>query len=241
MLGTVTSKTLAWVAIDKAGKPVRTRAGRLIMTTKRSRSNNTPLSDSSPGYKYGPVRAQFPAALILQVQPATDQGDPATCPCGCGSAPGKKARFSIGHDARYKGQLVRAFAAQADIVLIDNEGAVQVVPAAEIPQYASRFSTNNHDWARATVRGAERLHKVAEAKARKAAEPKAPKQPKVATKPESEQAPESASDPRIGRSEVIKVGRWDKQATVVAVHDDTLEYEYEDKSGESHRVTRRAS
>jgi hypothetical protein len=45
--------------------------------------------------------------------------EPGDCPCGCGQKPkGKKAEYAMGHDARYRGKLIRAFLTGTDVAIV---------------------------------------------------------------------------------------------------------------------------
>lgn len=96
-------------------------------------------TDSSAGLSHGGVRLEHMTDLILQVS----DGD---CPCGCAEAPDRdKAVFRMGHDARLKGKLARAGAADVQVVIVD---ALRNVREITSPiEYASRFTSAKFDWA----------------------------------------------------------------------------------------------
>lgn len=69
-----------------------------------------PEHDSTPG-----VAHLDPSKVVLYVN-RTEEGRDG-CPCGCGEFPeGEKAIFRMGHDARLRGKLIRAFLMGVSIV-----------------------------------------------------------------------------------------------------------------------------
>lgn len=73
-----------------------------------------PSDDSSPGH-----RTVDPRHVVLFVNEQTGDGARLGCPCGCGEFPrGKNATFQMGHDARYRGILIRAHLSGTGIVRI---------------------------------------------------------------------------------------------------------------------------
>lgn len=69
-----------------------------------------PAKESSPGLK-------TPGQLTLLVK--VDEDGRESCPCGCGEFPeGKKAKFLMGHDARYRGKLIRAHLTDTPVEIV---------------------------------------------------------------------------------------------------------------------------
>lgn len=65
--------------------------------------------------------ARKEGAVILSVAQRAD-GTPG-CPCGCEGIPGEGSTFMMGHDARYRGKLIRAHLTDTPVVLVCPGGA----------------------------------------------------------------------------------------------------------------------
>lgn len=183
-----------------------------------------PRDDSSAGYANGGVRIAHIRAVILET--VAPEGTQALCPCGCAEPPkGKKATFGMGHDARLKGKLARAFAGNCEIVLTDASKNVHEV--LEPLQFAKRFNSDKHDWPVEIQASADR----------------AASKSGVRSKDDADRAVlQKALDPQVGLTKLLKIGRWERTGTVLAVYDEggTVVYEYSDAKGVTHRVSQGA-
>lgn len=192
------------------------RTGKKTKMVRFNTAAYDPRADSSFGYSNGGVRVAHPSALILEVV-----GSPEVrlCPCGCAEAPRTKTGvFMMGHDARLRGKLARALAGGSTVVLTD--ASHTVVEELKPTDYASRFSTAKLDWSQAVTDSAAKAStSSARADAEKAVLAK-------------------ALGPQVGDTKLLRIGRWDKTGSVVAVYDEsgTVVYEYVDGKGETHRV-----
>lgn len=135
------------------------------------------------------------------------------CACGCGDAPsGRKAKFCMGHDARLKGVLTRAYSAGLDIALIEETtGSAEVL---EPLDYAERFSTPKVDWRKLVTDAAAKIAQ------RRGSIDKRASERKVLERAVTDGA--------------IKTGRWDKTDSVAAIYalpDGAYEVEYVDEVG----------
>lgn len=94
----------------------------------------TPVQDSTPGLK-----TQDPRSVVLAwVEHVTEDGGILEgCPCGCESFPrNAKSKFVIGHDARFKGILIRAHLTGTSIRYFDI--ATQELVTPENPMHIAR-------------------------------------------------------------------------------------------------------
>lgn len=111
-------------------------------------SKYDPTADSSPDAAPA-VRANYPRDLILVL-------DHNACECGCGELPsGKRSRFRQGHDARIRGMLIRAAAASARVVTVDEaNGHTTTYDPIE---YAATLDTETHRLSEQVQRGVQRI------------------------------------------------------------------------------------
>lgn len=89
-----------------------------------------PTDDSSPGY-----RTVDPRRVVLQIAVDESRGtvEGQGCPCGCGEFPvGPKATFKMGHDARLRGKLIRAYLMGVEIRELYSDGRDLVSTAEEV-------------------------------------------------------------------------------------------------------------
>lgn len=90
-----------------------------------------PVDDSTPGF-----RTVDPRRVVL-AQVTNDQR--VGCPCGCQGYPlGTKAIFSMGHDARLRGKLIRAHLMGVEIVY--------VVDGTQVPAQTAMKVAEQFDW-----------------------------------------------------------------------------------------------
>ena len=99
-----------------------------------------PRPDSSPETEH--LRRLYPTALVI-VQ--------AGCNCGCGGPVGRKSKFQPGHDAKLKGKLQRAHAAEAQVLLVGEDGSMLPVTPLSVAGY---YGPN---WVSIVERGAARI------------------------------------------------------------------------------------
>jgi hypothetical protein len=75
-----------------------------------------PEHESSPGvFHLDPERV-----VLLRVW----YGDNLSCPCGCGEALGDKSKFRMGHDARFRGILIRAHLMGVEVRWARDDGSL---------------------------------------------------------------------------------------------------------------------
>lgn len=178
-----------------------------------------PREDSSPGTEG--IRTRMPQLendVILVVR-AND------CLCGCTQPPaGTKSKFRMGHDARYRGKLIRAHVTGTKITIINsttNEEDPLVVVSADPMALAKE-----HGWSDYLTIAAEREDARTKQKADRA----------------SQTLLEKVTGERVGDEKLIKVGRWEYTGQVVAVFEvndgKEIVYRYVTKNGETkeHRV-----
>lgn len=167
---------------------------------KYSPARYNPVDDSTPGL---PRREDSVSLLVGE----------GLCACGCGDTPsGKKAKFCMGHDARLKGKLTRAYSAHVSVALVEETtGTAEVVDPLT---YAARFSTPKVDW--------EKLVRDAAAKI-------AQRRGKI-----DKRAAERKILERAATDGAIRVGRWEKTDSAAAIYqleDGGYEVEYVDEVG----------
>lgn len=141
-----------------------------------------PAADSSPDTAY--LRDAYPGLTILQA---------GGCQCGCGGAVGRKSRFLPGHDAKLKGALQRALAAEVPVNLVGPDGAVLVTNAENVAR--------DYGWLEKVRNGADRI-------IRRSQTPIAAER-RVAALVEERRA-DSAY-------ELISFGRWSKTGRALAI------------------------
>lgn len=99
-----------------------------------------PTADSSPGIPET-VRAAYPG-LVLHIPPGA-------CNCGCEQPRSGKAKFRPGHDAKLKGKLQRAVAAEVEVHELGPDGSVQSTGAIEVARF--------YGWEKIVQKGADRI------------------------------------------------------------------------------------
>lgn len=142
------------------------------------------------------------------------------CLCGCGQPPaGKTSKFKMGHDARLRGKLIRAYCTGTLVTTI-GEDTVTRVTAMELAEELGWAEYLKVAAEREAVRSDERAERASAALLRQ------------------------ATGPQVGDFKLIKVGRWSKTGQVVAVfesenHDGTklIDFQYVTSGGETKRIT----
>ena len=134
------------------------------------------------------------------------------CYCGCGQPPQRNGGyFRMGHDARYRGILLRAHVAGMPVSIFNGN---------EFTTTSAMWLAQIHGWGEALQTTATREQARAYGRAAKA-------KTKAAAK---------ATRLQIGDITPINVGRWTYQAQVVGLWEDgTAEYEYTTKQGATKR------
>lgn len=168
-----------------------------------------PKNDSSPGTQAVRDREGF-AGVILH------RTDPANCLCGCDQPPmGTGRKFRMGHDARYRGILIRAYVAGAQVAIYDG-GGLAIHDADEL--------ANELDWCQYLETAKRREDRKLEEKLERA----------------NTRLVEQATGPQVGDLRLVRVGRWEYTGQVICVFedDDTIEFRYVTKSGEAKRVVK---
>lgn len=98
----------------------------------------TPVKDSTPG-----LRTVDPQRLVLAIKYRGDNPAAGTdfgCPCGCGEEPiGKDAVFKMGHDARLRGKLIRAYLTDTEVVFVVGGIGGAPAPPLTAKQVAARY------------------------------------------------------------------------------------------------------
>lgn len=171
-----------------------------------------PKNDSSPG------TSAFRAAHELGGTVVLLQTDPSHCPCGCNQPPsGKNRTFRMGHDARYRGILIRAYVNDAQVVVLRRTD-----PPVEYTVYDADELANQLDWC-------QYLETAKRREDRKAQERRERANARLLAK---------ATGPQIGDTRLIRVGRWDYTGQVIAIWetDGIIEFQYVTKQGETKRV-----
>lgn len=127
--------------------------------------NYDPRADSSPGteawrpgYRNNPEGLE---GLILDWRDPPGSPHLSPCPCGCTNpVTGKGAKFVMGHDARFKGILTRAYIAAVPVHILHNPANDDVLASIEsvtAEQVARKFSTERYDWVAAMKESAEKI------------------------------------------------------------------------------------
>ena len=170
----------------------------------------------------------MPDSLVLVGTATADKAMAQLCPCGCAEVLATGSKFRMGHDIRFRGKLIRAAAAGLNVQYVTESGT-RIGKASDPFDVASWYNTDKLNWEKAVRSGVDRIDN------REAA--KAASDRKVVG---------AAIDPRLGERELIKVGRWEKTGTIVAVYKtndgtEALEFEYSDAKGAVHRVLRDVS
>lgn len=132
------------------------------------------------------------------------QSDPVHCPCGCDTKPnGAKSKFVQGHDARLKGVLIRAHLTGTKVAYLEDRSGKHKAT----PQTAMTVA-KTHGWGDHLAYAQERFDQRP--------------QPK----------PRGASNAElVGTTMTVKVGRWDKEGTIVAATAKAFTVEYQTAKG----------
>lgn len=171
----------------------------------------SPTHDSSSGFK---DRAKREGVLVVDQReaPASQDGDSRVpCLCGCGHVPeGKKSKFMMGHDARYRGMLIRAHLTDTAVVIVTRnaengiEGSLPSVPAMTLAKREKWDSYLKNAEVRREGKNREVVHKA------------------------------------LNSKRLIKVGRWEKTGQVVAVYqvdgEEQYDIEYVTKTGDKRKA-----
>lgn len=173
----------------------------------------TPESDSTAGLLRR-TDIKVPKGAIVLAR----KGDTG-CPCGCFEVPtGKKRSFLMGHDARFKGKLIRAHISGADVthVILEEKGSIKSGAVRKIETNTAMELATRHGWEHVLEAAAERAAAPAPSKPRKAAA--------------------SNGKVKVG-DEVkgVKIGRWTRDGIVVGVSKKGTEIEYQDAKGNTKR------
>ena len=173
------------------------------LTTREKKRMTTidynPAADSSPDAAY--LRDAYPGLILLQA---------GGCQCGCGAAVGRKSRFLPGHDAKLKGALQRALAAEVPVNLVGPDGSVLVTTAENVAR--------DYNWLDKVRNGADRIIRRSQT-------------PIAAERRVAALVEERTGDPAF---ELISFGRWDKTGRALAVWkrgDGTYESVYATEEG----------
>lgn len=171
----------------------------------------SPKSDSTPG-----ITHDFDPDSTVVLKACNDGGEfKAGCPCGCGEAALSKGRtFGMGHDARYRGRLIRAHVAGCIVAHVQLDGKGRVEHSAVDTALAKAAE---HGWERYLEAAKEREDAKLERRRDTANRALLAK----------------ASGPQVGDSKLIRVGRWEYTGQVIGIWDngDTIEYRYVTKNG----------
>lgn len=162
-----------------------------------------PAKDSSLEYL---AEAMLEGKVVL----AVPEGG---CPCGCGEKPKSRGRtFAMGHDARYRGKLIRAHLTGTPVRVVGYDGTGEV---------AARELAAEHGWEIYLLEAEARRAQANERVARRARAHK-----------------EKEQNGLVGKKRLVRVGRWEYTGQVVAVYDDgkQVEVQYVTRLGETKRV-----
>lgn len=138
---------------------------------------------------------------------------PGDCPCGCLTKPLSKGRtFAMGHDARFRGILIRAHCTGNEVTVIDPDSKEREV-------FKAMALAETHDWAEYLATAKTREDEKAQRRLDRA----------------NKEVLNKALQP--GDKKLIKVGRWEHTGQVVAIYEDSgmVEFEYVTKSGDVRR------
>lgn len=141
-----------------------------------------PAADSSP--ETGPLRAAYPGVVIRHV---------GGCQCGCGAPVGRKSRFVPGHDAKLKGILQRAMAADVPVNLVGPDGQVLVTTAENVAR--------DYEWLEKVRSGADRIIRRS-------------RTPVAAERRVAKLVEDRRGDPEFT---LISFGRWERTGRALAV------------------------
>lgn len=170
-----------------------------------------PRNDSSEGFE------QEGKLVVLHQTSTADGKGQTSCLCGCGHYPhGRKSQFMMGHDARFRGALIRAHLTDTPVVIVtEQEGRKNASPEHHTPVPAAKVVDElGLPW--------EQYLESAEVR-------RAGKNRQVLAK-------------AVGSERLIKVGRWEKTGQVIAFYEgkspdrDEYEVEYVTKTGDVKRT-----
>lgn len=169
-----------------------------------------PRNDSSEGFE------QEGKLVVLHQSGFEDGKAVASCLCGCGHYPhGRKSNFMMGHDARFRGALIRAHLTDTPVVVVrERATGKNASPEHSNPTTAAKVVDElGLPWAQY----------LESAEARREG-----KNRQVLAK-------------AVGSERLIKVGRWEKTGQVIAFYesktgDHEYEVEYVTKTGDVKRT-----
>lgn len=169
-----------------------------------------PRDDSSKGFE------QDGKLVVLHQTGKLDGKDQTSCLCGCGHFPhGRRSSFMMGHDARFRGALIRAHLTDTPVVIVTEVDGKNASPKHASPVPATRILEEfDLPWG-------EYLESA-----------------EVRREGKNRQVLAKA----VGSERLIKVGRWEKTGQVVAFYEgksadrDEYEVEYVTKTGEVKRT-----
>lgn len=171
---------------------------------KFSRTKYDPRAESTPGFE------EDGKVVLHQIEGG--------CPCGCETRPLSKGRlFAMGHDARFRGKLIRAALTGTPVKIVsDGDGKALSKSARDTAlDYGDSFVT-------AVDAALER--EEAKAKAR-------------AERGNKEVLSKAINGPQVGTKVLVKVGRWPYTGNVAAIYEDGDEVEVEFVDGKGNVKT----
>jgi hypothetical protein len=186
-----------------------------------------PQDDSTPGVKL--VKGIDPNTTVILARTADDR-----CNCGCDQVASKGRQFKQGHDARLKGILIRAHLTGtpvAQVTLRENGSGYVAKSTQSAMQVAQSFK-----WTKQLKVSEQAFKNRTARKARKAEAPTA-KTTEARTDAKGDKVHRfGEGKAKMGDKVTIKVGRWDKVATVVGIHADGVELEYDTAKGKARKM-----
>lgn len=168
-----------------------------------------PKTEGSTGPQIDGVRASYSFDGVI-----IERADSAVCLCGCNEMPsGKGRKFRMGHDARYRGTLIRAFI---------NGARVGIWTGSTLLEHDADQLAADLDWCQYLETAKRREDRKLEDKVERA----------------NNRLVARATQPQVGDIKLIRVGRWEYTGQVVAIFDDgdTIDFRYVDKKGNTKRV-----
>ena len=175
----------------------------------------SPQKDSSPNVDYDGLGVS-PETSVVLVFPTVK-----SCRCGCGETPATKTSlFAMGHDARYRGKLIRAHLTGTPIVLVEldpKDGSVR----SQTTESAMSLSSP-HGWQGYLHTAEEKQGPTIRAKLEAA----------------NRRVVAAAVGPQVGDRRLVRVGRWDYTGQVLAIYEDKgkVQIEYVSKKGDTVRT-----
>lgn len=106
-----------------------------------------PAEDSSPGTAH--LRPGYDGLLLIE--------HPNQCGCGCTGTRRAKSQFLPGHDAKLKGKLQRAMAAEIPVHLIGSDHSVRRTTPEALAEHYGQLS--GKDWLGIVAKGADRIRR----------------------------------------------------------------------------------